>query len=295
MWPVEHMSDEEKKGGKAADVEDILRTYLNEISEIPLLTKEQEMELGKRAREGDQKAIDELVRSNLRFVVTIAKKYKNSGVPLPDLINEGNIGLIEAAKKFDPDKANRFITYAKWWIQQAIRSGLASQAGIVRLPAKQRSRLWTIKSTYEELRAELDRPPTAREIADKVGISEEEIETLMRASTDAISIESSKDQGSDILEASVDEGEPYGESRIEKALIVQSYMDRLQEIMEELTPQEKKVIALRFGLDDGIRRSLDSIGQQMGVSRERIRQIEEAAKRKIRAFAKSRKLAVVLN
>ncbi len=289
------MSDRSKSNGSEAASEDILRTYLREISRTPLLTREQEIELGRRAKNGDKEAVEGLVRSNLRFVVSIAKKYSNSGVPLLDLINEGNIGLIEAAKRFDPDKANRFITYAKWWIQQSIRSALAAQAGIVRLPAKQRLRLQAIKNAYEYLRNELNRAPKPGEVAEHVGLSEAEVEILLRASTDAISIESSKDRGTDILEANLDDAETYGESEIEQAAILQSYMERLRELIEQLNKQEQTVITLRFGLKGGLKRSLESVGQEMGLSRERVRQIESVAKQRIRRFAKEKNLSVVLN
>jgi len=289
------MKDKSRSNGDQAASEDILRTYLKEISRTPLLKKEEEIELGRRAKNGDKDAVERLVRSNLRFVVSIAKKYSNSGVPLLDLINEGNIGLIEAAKKFDPDKGNRFITYAKWWIQQAIRSALAAQAGIVRLPTKQRLRLQAIKNAYEHLRNELDRAPKAREVAKHVGISEAEVEILLRASTDAISIESSKDRGTDILESNLNDAETYGESEIERAAILQSYMERLRELIEQLNEREQTVMTLRFGLEDGERRSLERVGKEMGLSRERVRQIESIAKRKILRFAKERHLSVVLN
>ncbi|HUT03838.1 MAG TPA: sigma-70 family RNA polymerase sigma factor [bacterium] len=289
------MGDKNGLKRKEGPPEDILGTYLDEISRTPLLTREEEIELGRRARKGDKSAIEQLVEANLRFVVSIAKKYASSRVPLPDLINEGNIGLIEAAKRFDPNKANRFVTYAKWWIQQAIRSALAAQAGVVRLPVKQTIRLRAIKRAYECLRDKLDRAPDAREVAEYVGLSEAEVETLMRAAADAISIESSKEQGTDILEANLDDAETYGESEIERALILQSYTDRLRELIEQLNEQEKKVITLRFGLKDGVKRSLESIGQEMGLSRERIRQIEAAALRNMRFYAKERHLAVVLN
>ena len=289
------MGDENGHERKEGPSEDILGTYLDEISRTPLLTREEEIELGQRARKGDKSAIEQLVKANLRFVVSIAKKYASSRVPLPDLINEGNIGLIEAAKRFDPEKANRFVTYAKWWIQQSIRSALAAQAGIVRLPVKQTIRLRAIKKAYEYLRNKLDRAPEAREVAEHVGLSEAEVETLMRAAADAISIESSKEHGTDILETYLEDAETYGESEIERALILQSYTDRLRELIENLNEQEKKVITLRFGLKDGVKRSLESIGQEMGLSRERIRQIEAAALRNMRFYAKERRLAVVLN
>jgi len=289
------MSDRTKSNGSQSASEDILRTYLREISRTPLLTRDEEIELGKRARNGDKEAVERLVRSNLRFVVSVAKKHSNSEVPLLDLINEGNIGLMEAAKKFDPDKSNRFITYAKWWIQQSIRLALAAQAGIVRLPTKQRFRLRAIKNAYEYLRNELDRAPKTSEVAEHVGISEAEVEVLQRASTDAISIESSKDHGTDILEANLSDVETYGESEVERAMMLRSYTERLRELIKQLNEREQTVITLRFGLNDGQKRSLESVGQEIGLSRERVRQIESAAKRKILQFANERRLSVVLN
>ncbi|MBN1593696.1 MAG: RNA polymerase sigma factor RpoD/SigA [Candidatus Coatesbacteria bacterium] len=289
------MSSDRRQEEREPASDDILRTYLREISETPLLTKKQEVELGRRARRGDKEAMEQLVRSNLRFVVSLAKKYANSGVPLLDLINEGNIGLIEAAKKFDPEKANRFITYAKWWIQQAIRSALAAQASVVRLPTKQRLRLQTIKNAYEELRNKLDRPPQPSEVARHIGLTEAEVEVLLRASADAVSIESSSEQGRDVLQSDLDDEETYGESEIERALILQSYTDVLQELIEKLSNQERKVLTLRFGLVDDEKRSLESIGQEMNLSRERVRQIESMALRKIRQYAKEKRLSIILN
>jgi len=289
------MSEGKPIAKKLEDSEDILRLYLKEISKIPLLTREQEVELGRRAKNGDAEAMDKLVKSNLRFVVSIAKKYASSGVPLLDLINEGNIGLIEAAKRFDPEKANRFITYAKWWIQQSIRSAVAAQAGIVRLPTKQRMRLSMIKAAYQRLQDELDRAPTSREVADAVGLSVGEVETLLRASTEAVSLESSKEVGAELADLDLEEFDPSGETEVERAVILQSYVENLREIIKELSPTEQKVITLRFGLQDGQRRSLESVGNVMGLSRERIRQIEEVAKRKIRSIAKAKNLSVVLN
>jgi len=289
------MSEGKPIAKKLEDSEDILRLYLKEISKIPLLTREQEVELGRRAKNGDAEAMDKLVKSNLRFVVSIAKKYASSGVPLLDLINEGNIGLIEAAKRFDPEKANRFITYAKWWIQQSIRSAVAAQAGIVRLPTKQRMRLSMIKAAYHRLQDQLDRAPTSREVADAVGLSVGEVETLLRASTEAVSLESSKEVGAELADLDLEEFDPSGETEVERAVILQSYVENLREIIKELSPTEQKVITLRFGLQDGQRRSLESVGNVMGLSRERIRQIEEVAKRKIRSIAKAKNLSVVLN
>ncbi len=289
------MSSDSRPGGRGSASEDILRTYLREISKTPLLTREEEVELGRRARDGDKDAVEELVRSNLRFVVSLAKKYSNSGVPLLDLINEGNIGLIEAAKKFDPEKANRFITYAKWWIQQSIRSALAAQASVVRLPTKQRVRLQSIKNAYEFLRNELDRAPQPSEVAEHLGLSEAEVEILLRASADAVSIESSKERGRDVLDANLADAETYGESEIERYLILQSYTERLRELIEKLNEQEQKVLTLRFGLKDDRKRSLESIGQEMGLSRERVRQIQAMAMRRIRQFAKESRLSIVLN
>ncbi|MBN2207924.1 MAG: RNA polymerase sigma factor RpoD/SigA [Candidatus Coatesbacteria bacterium] len=289
------MNDNDRPNGGKAASEDILRTYLREISRTPLLTREEELELGRRARNGDKDAVERLVRSNLRFVVSMAKKYSSSPVPLLDLISEGNIGLIEAAKKFDPDRANRFITYARWWIQQSIRSALAAQAGIVRLPTKQRVRLHAIKNAHEYLRNRLNRAPSPGEVAEQVNLSEAEVEVLLRASADAVSIESSKDQGASILETNLEDADLYGESEVERALILQSHRERLRELIEQLNRQEQKVIALRFGLNDGQKRSLESIGQEMSLSRERIRQIESVAKRKMLQFAKEKNLSVVLN
>jgi len=281
--------------GRTGDSEDILRTYLNEISRTPLLSREEEIELGEQAQLGDEEAHNRLVKANLRFVVSIAKKYIASGVPLLDLINEGNIGLIEAARRFDPQKANRFITYAKWWIQQAIRSAVFAQTGIVRLPAKQRLRLSAIDRAYEKLRNEHDGPPLIREVADEVGLSETEVEALQRASSTAISIASDGDRGAEILGGRTEESGEFGETDIERLLMLKSLRDHVSDMMELLNAQEKEMMTLRFGLNDDVKRSLESVGRKMGLSRERVRQIEKAAMRKIRGSAKTKELAVALN
>lgn len=270
-----------------------LGTYLKEISKIPLLTREEEVALAIRARDGDQEAKHKLVESNLRFVVSVANKFSGCGIPLIDLINEGNIGLIEAARRFDPDKGVKFISYGVWWIRQAIMQVLAEQSGSVRLPLKQAGLLYKIRSKYEELSKKLRREPTSQDLAQALDIPLREVEEVLRVSRRALSLESPIGEGSDTayLELMQAEDAP----PVDQQLILNSLHEEITKLLESLTEREQEVIRLRFGLGSDSTMTLENVGIKLGLSRERIRQIEKKAKKKLMRAAKGRKLMDFLN
>lgn len=270
-----------------------LGTYLKEISKIPLLTREEEVALAIRARDGDQEAKHKLVESNLRFVVSVANKFSGCGIPLIDLINEGNIGLIEAARRFDPERGVKFISYAVWWIRQAIMQVLAEQSGSVRLPLKQAGLLYKIRSKYEELSKKLRREPTSQDLAQALDIPLREVEEVLRVSRRALSLESPIGEGSDTayLELMQAEDAP----PVDQQLILNSLHEEITKLLESLTEREQEVIRLRFGLGSDSTMTLENVGIKLGLSRERIRQIEKKAKKKLMRAAKGRKLMDFLN
>ena len=270
-----------------------LGTYLKEISKIPLLTREEEVALAIRARDGDQDAKKKLVESNLRFVVSVANKFSGCGIPLIDLINEGNIGLIEAARRFDPDKGVKFISYGVWWIRQAIMQVLAEQSGSVRLPLKQAGLLYKIRNKYEELSKKLRREPTSQDLAQALDIPLREVEEVLRVSRRALSLESPIGEGSDTayLELMQAEDAP----PVDQQLILNSLHEEITKLLESLTEREQEVIRLRFGLGSDSTMTLENVGMKLGLSRERIRQIEKKAKKKLMRAAKGRKLMDFLN
>lgn len=272
--------------------EDALSAYLKKISKIPLLTREEEQELAKRIQRGDQEALDELVRRNLRYVVSVANRYKGCGLSLMDLISEGNVGLIQAARRFDPTKGVKFITYAVWWIRQAIMHALAEQSGTVRLPIKQAGVLYRIGETYQKLLQELESEPTTDDLVKALGLPAEEIESVLRVYRTYLSLDSpikdSEDTSHlDLLEAEQTTG-------VDDRLLRSSLAKEMEEILEELTPREQKILRLRFGFE-GEPRTLEEIGKIMSLSRERIRQIEKKAKMKLRSRTRARKLKNYLN
>jgi RNA polymerase primary sigma factor len=270
-----------------------LGTYLKEISKISLLKREEEVELGRRARDGDQDSLRKLVEANLRFVVSQANKFSGCGIPLIDLINEGNIGLIEAARRFDPERGVKFISYAVWWIRQAIMQVLAEQSGSVRLPLKQAGLLYKIRSKYEELSKKHSREPTSHDLAQALGINVKEVEEVLRVSRRALSLESPIGANSDtpFLELMQAEDAP----PVDQQLILNSLHEEIMKLLAGLTDREKKVIRLRFGIGDDNPMTLEKVGKQMNLSRERIRQIEKKAKNKLQRAAKGRKLMDFLN
>jgi RNA polymerase primary sigma factor len=268
-----------------------LAKYLNEISKIPQLTREQEYELAHRIRRPDhpdKEALDVLVKSNLRFVVSIANRYRGCGMATLDLINEGNVGLIEAAKRFDPEKGVKFISYAVWWIRQAIMQALAEQSGAVRLPIKQAGVLYKISNKHQAMTQTLGREPNVVELAGELKMGIEEVEDIMRVSRKSLSIETPlNEDGSsrfvDLMEAK--ETPPVDEKIIHNSLV-----GEIEEIIGELKEKEQLVVKLRFGLSGREPLTLEEVGKELNLSRERIRQIEKKAKEQLRRKAKARKL-----
>jgi RNA polymerase primary sigma factor len=259
-----------------------LRAYLQEIAKVPRLTPEEEHELGRRALQGDQAAVARLVEANLRFVVSFAKRYRGLGVPFLDLIHEGNLGLIEAARRFDPSRNVKFITYAVWWIRQAILHLLSDQTRIVALPAKLLGPKSRLPSHVSRLAQQLRRPPTTHEVAQDLDISDADADALIRLGGDDVSL-------SDRVGNGDDEGRELGEllaqdavPPVEVELLHEAAFDQLHKAMRDLDPRERQVMELRFGLGGDETRTLQEIGDRLGLSRERVRQIESRAKEKLR-------------
>ncbi|WP_246798773.1 sigma-70 family RNA polymerase sigma factor [Deferribacter autotrophicus] len=272
--------------------EDGLKNYLNRISQFKPLSKEEEYELGKKIQQGDMKALEKLVLSNLKFVVSIANRYKNTGLPLADIINQGNLGLLEAAKRFDPERGVKFISYAVWWIRQAIIQALAEQSGTVKLPLKQASILYKINEAIETLSKELGREPTPDEIALYLNMDEKDVENVLRVSRNYLSLEAPIKEGED--KSFIDLLESGGKS-VEEEIFLNTLKNNIEEIVSELNDREAQIIKWRFGLDGGAPKTLEEIGEILNISRERVRQIEARALGKLRKKALKRKLNDFLN
>jgi RNA polymerase primary sigma factor len=270
-----------------------LKKYLQEISRLPRITPDEEKTLGDRIQRGDKAALRKLVEANLRFVVSFAKRYRNCGLSFLDLINEGNIGLIEAAKRFNPKKNVKFITYAVWWVRQAIIHALSDQSGAFRLPQKQANLLYRIGKTISQLTLDLERAPTAEEIARKLEIPTDEVVSLLQVADENVSLSTVIDEEhefhlSDKLEQDLI---PSADAQLMRS----SLKDHLYACLGELDPKEQKVLRLRFGLDEGDPKTLKEIGEMMGLSRERIRQIEAQALEKLHRSQKCQQLQGYLN
>ncbi|CAM2065885.1 RNA polymerase sigma factor RpoD/SigA [Sulfidibacter corallicola] len=257
-----------------------LNWYLQEISKIPQLTPDQEKVLGARIQAGDQEALKIMVESNLRFVVSICKKYRGLGLSFLDLMNEGNIGLIEAAKRFDPGKNVKFITYAVWWIRQAIIHALAKHSGAFRLPQKQANLMYQLGKKYNQLTQKLERTPTVEELAEALEITVAEVEQLLQVSGDNISLSESLDDSSDFQ--LLDKLSQDTELSADEHLLQEAFEHQVREILKDLDQKEALVIRLRFGLEGKEPMTLKEIGQMLSLSRERIRQIEAVALKKLR-------------
>jgi RNA polymerase primary sigma factor len=265
-----------------------LDLYLREISASPLISREEEAELARRIRQGDEEALDKLVRSNLRFVVSVAKKYQNQGVSLADLINEGNLGLIRAAHKFDETKGIKFISYAVWWIRQAILQGLAEQSRLVRVPLNRAGTLHRIGKRASLLLQELGREATHAEIAEGMDISEEEVAKTMAITQVHLSLDAPIVPGEDnrLLDYLPDTVHPTpDEQAFEKALVeaVAASLDGLKE-------REARILRLYFGIDGREPMTLEEIGALLGITRERVRQIKEKALSRLRHVSRSKAL-----
>jgi RNA polymerase primary sigma factor len=272
---------------KAVD-EGSLDQYLREISQYPLITREDEVDLAKRIRTGCEESLDKLVRSNLRFVVSVAKKYQNQGVSLSDLINEGNLGLIRAAHKFDETKGIKFISYAVWWIRQAILQALAEQSRIVRVPLNRAGTLHRIGKRSSALQQELGREPTVEEIAEEMDLSEDEVAKTLSISQSHLSLDAPLTPGEDnkLLDYLPDNQNPGpDEETFERAL-----SDSIEAVLSTLKEREAKILRLYFGLDGKEPMTLEEIGSMMGITRERVRQIKEKALARLRHVSRARAL-----
>ena len=270
-----------------------LKKYLKEISRLPRVTPAQERELGDRIHGGDTKALRTLVEANLRFVVSYAKRYRGCGLSFLDLINEGNIGLIEAAKRFDPEKKVKFITYAVWWVRQAIIHALSDQSGAFRLPQKQANLLYRIGKAQSNLRSELQRTPSLGEIATRMEVTVQEVTNLLQVSDDNISLSALIDEEHDFHLS--DKLEQTTIPSADLVLLKNSLKGLLGTSLDELDVKEEKVIRLRFGLDGTDPKTLKQIGELMNLSRERIRQIEAQALDKLKRSHKCQQLRGYLN
>ncbi|MBN1181990.1 MAG: sigma-70 family RNA polymerase sigma factor [Bacteroidales bacterium] len=264
-----------------------LDKYLQEIGREELITVEEEVELAQRIRKGDRYALEKLTRANLRFVVSVAKQYQNQGLSLPDLINEGNLGLIKAAEKFDETRGFKFISYAVWWIRQSILQALAEQSRIVRLPLNQVGSLNKINKAYSRFEQENERTPTPEEIADTLDIPKEKIADTLKVSGRHVSVDAPFVDGEDnsLLDVLINNDSP----KADKILISESLSKEVERSLATLTERERDIIKLFFGI--GVQEmTLEEIGDRFGLTRERVRQIKEKAIRRLRHTSRSKLL-----
>jgi len=270
-----------------------MRLYLKEISRIPLLTADEEKELGRRVQRGDRDALQKLIESNLRFVIKIAKKYRKSGLPFLDLINEGNMGLIEAARRFDPERKVRFTSYAVWWIRQAILHYLSQASQAFRLSPKTANILYRVATTLSKKRSEENETPSRENLAREIGVSLKELNASLEATAGTLSIDHPIDESGDLVLG--DTLEQHAIPSAETDAITQHLKDQLDRSLGALSNIEERVLRLRFGLDDDNPLTLKQIGDRMSLSRERIRQIEAQALNKLRRSSSAGSLLTYLN
>ena len=272
----------------SVNIEDPVRMYLKEIGKVPLLTADEEIELAKRMEEGDEEAKKRLSEANLRLVVSIAKRYVGRGMLFLDLIQEGNLGLIKAVEKFDYRKGFKFSTYATWWIRQAITRAIADQARTIRIPVHMVETINKLVRVSRQLLQELGREPTPEEIAEKMDIPVERVREIIKISQEPVSLETpiGEEEDSHLGDFIQDDNVPVPADAAAFTLL----KEQLTDVLATLTERERKVLRLRFGLDDGRARTLEEVGKEFNVTRERIRQIEAKALRKLRHPSRSRKL-----
>jgi RNA polymerase primary sigma factor len=282
-----------KQSLKYRDEDRSLDLYLREIGETPLIPPEEEVRLAKKIRQGDKNALESLTKANLRFVVSVAKQYQNQGLSLADLINEGNIGLIKAAKRFDETRGFKFISYAVWWIRQAILQALAEQSRIVRLPLNRVGTLHKIGKVSSSLEQDLGREPSPDEIARELDLSEMEVSDTLKISNSHLSLDApfSVSEDNSLIDILEDEFQPAPDEE----LLSQSLKLEIEKALDTLTPREAEVISLYFGLNHEKALTLEEIGARFSLTRERVRQIKEKAIRRLRHASRSRSLRAYLN
>lgn len=264
-----------------------LDKYLQEIGHEELLTTDQEVELAQRIRKGDKRALERLTKANLRFVVSVAKQYQNQGLSLPDLINEGNVGLIKAAEKFDETRGFKFISYAVWWIRQSILQAIAEQSRLVRLPLNQVGSVNKIARELNKFEQEHERKPSVDEIAERVDLPEDKIADAMKANSRHVSMDAPIADGEDSSMIDFLAGDS---SNTDKELAIESLKAEVSRILKLLTDKEQKVLRAFFGIDGSPEMTLDEIGEKYNLTRERVRQIKEKALRRLRHNTKNKLL-----
>jgi RNA polymerase primary sigma factor len=269
-----------------------LEKYLQEIGREDLISAEEEVRLARRIREGDQVALDRLTKANLRFVVSVAKQYQNQGLSLPDLINEGNLGLIKAAKRFDETRGFKFISYAVWWIRQSILQALAEQSRIVRLPLNQVGSLNKISKAFSKLEQEFEREPSSEELANVLEVTSDKITDTMRVSGRHVSMDAPFVNGED--NSLLDVMENADSPRADNLLITESLQKEIDRSLSTLTDREREVVRLFFGIGMSHGLTLEEIGAKFDLTRERVRQIKEKAIRRLRHKSRSRLLKAYL-
>ena len=280
--------DGSMEGGDALSIDDPVKVYLKEIGRVPLLTPEEEVDLAIKIADGDLEAKKRLSEANLRLVVSIAKRYLGRGMQFLDLIQEGNLGLIKAVEKFDYTKGFKFSTYATWWIRQAITRAIADQARTIRIPVHMVETINKVKKVSTQILHEQGHEPTAEEVAEKLDMSVDKVREILRVAQEPVSLETpiGEEEDSHLGHFIPDSDTPAPADEASHALL----KEQLQEVLSTLTPREAKVLKLRFGLEDGKSRTLEEVGQEFAVTRERIRQIEAKALRKLRHPSRSKKL-----
>ena len=259
---------------------DSLNQYMREIGKIKLLTREEEIKLAGAIKQGDPKAVQEMVRRNLKYVVTVANKYRGFGMSLQDLIEEGNIGLIQAAKRFDVSRNVKFITYAVWWIKQAIMHSLAEQSGTVKLPVKQAGKVTRFNKKSQEMCQDMEREPTQSEVAKSLGYNDDEINSIMRAYRTHLSLDTplKNDEHTPYLDLLENENLiPYDDQ-----IMRESLSEKVDQMLEDLSEREATILKMRFGFSGEVK-TLEEVGQEIGLSRERVRQIEKRTKDRLKS------------
>lgn len=269
--------------------DDSVRLYLREIGKIPLLTPEEELALAQRVKAGDKKAKDQMAEANMRLVVSIAKRYSGRGLDFLDLIQEGNTGLLRAVEKFDPDKGFKFSTYATWWIRQAITRAIADQARTIRIPVHMVETINKLLRTQRRMTQELNREPTIEELATEMEMEPEKIEYVMKIKQDITSLDANvrDDDDESVLGDFIEDTDA---KTPDESAAIQLLKEQVKEMLSVLTEREQKILKMRFGLEDGKSHTLEEVGQEFSVTRERIRQIEAKALSKLRKHKDSKKL-----